>query len=111
MDQAPEVDAGYDEVGRIVVPPMLEGIKSRSWACELISLAEHDPNQLDAWIKRYRRENRESLKAQARKRKRRAAKIERLKAEANKLVVEGLHQNLDSREPPTARNQRPGCST
>lgn len=76
---------GYDECGESLAGPVLEGFRSESWALEIAVLLGYGRTDLEAWLRHYRRVNRESLRWQQTKRANRRRRIDQLRDRARSL--------------------------
>lgn len=77
---------GYDEIGKTLARPVVEGYKSKNWALEIAGLLEYGKSDLDAWLEWYANENREELVARQAEQQQRREEIKRCKAKARELV-------------------------
>ncbi|MGA1646056.1 MAG: hypothetical protein ACO4AV_13875 [bacterium] len=77
---------GYEEIGRAIAGVIVQGGKSKKWALEMLEPLGYTCEDLDEWLRLYRREHYDEIRCSKRKELRRQRRIARYKEAADEIL-------------------------
>jgi hypothetical protein len=88
-----EAPTGYDEIGESMARLVIEGLKTRTWVSEVVSVLGYHAKHVQAWVRHYEKIHADEIDRQQRVAKRKRAKIEEKLTKSDEIV---LNQDLAS---------------